>query len=53
MLEQTHQEGAPIVIEATGNTKVIESTVDLVAAGRRIVIVGLLAKRVKVQFPGR
>jgi L-gulonate 5-dehydrogenase len=52
VLEQTNQEGAPVVIEATGNTKVIESTVNLVAAGGRIVIVGLVARGVKVQFPG-
>jgi threonine dehydrogenase-like Zn-dependent dehydrogenase len=52
VLEQTNQEGAPLVIEATGNPGVIESTAHLVAAGGRIVVVGLVAKGVQVQFPG-
>jgi 2-desacetyl-2-hydroxyethyl bacteriochlorophyllide A dehydrogenase len=52
VLEQTDHEGAPVVIEATGNPKVMESTVDLVAAGGRIVIVGLVATGVRIQFPG-
>lgn len=33
-----------MVIEATGNPKVAESTVHLVAAGGRIAVVGLVAK---------
>jgi L-gulonate 5-dehydrogenase len=49
---QTNEEGAPVVIEATGNPKVMESTVHLVAAGGRVVIVGLVAKGVPVSFPG-
>jgi 2-desacetyl-2-hydroxyethyl bacteriochlorophyllide A dehydrogenase len=49
---QTGGEGAPVVIEATGNPSVIQSTVDLVAAGGRIVIVGLVAKGVRVSLPG-
>jgi L-gulonate 5-dehydrogenase len=52
VLAHTNQEGAPVVIEATGNPTVIESTVDLVAAGGRIVIVGLTPRAVSVKFPG-
>jgi len=52
VLEQTNQEGAPLVIEATGNPKVMESTVDLVAAGGRIVLVGLVGTGVKIELPG-
>ena len=52
VLAQTDQEGAPVVIEATGNSAVIESTVELVASGGRIVIVGLVPRSVGVQFPG-
>jgi L-gulonate 5-dehydrogenase len=52
VLEQTNGEGAAVVIEATGNPSAMESTVDLVAAGGRIVIVGLVAKGVGIQLPG-
>jgi len=52
ILEQTNGEGAPVVVEATGSAKVMESTVDLVAAGGRIVIVGLVKKGTPVAFPG-
>jgi L-gulonate 5-dehydrogenase len=52
VLGQTNQEGAPVVIEATGSPAVMESTVDLVASGGRIVIVGLTARAVGVKFPG-
>jgi L-gulonate 5-dehydrogenase len=51
VLEQTNSEGAPVVIEATGNLKVMESTVDLVAAGGRIVIIGLGKRGQTVSFP--
>jgi L-gulonate 5-dehydrogenase len=51
VLEQTKGEGSPVVIEATGNLKVMEATVDLVAAGGRIVIVGLAKKGQTVNFP--
>jgi L-gulonate 5-dehydrogenase len=51
VLEQTKGEGAPVVIEATGNLKVMEATVDLVAAGGRIVIVGLGKKGQTVSLP--
>lgn len=52
VLEQTAGEGAPVVIEATGAVPAIEQTVDLVAAGGRIVIVGLVKRGVGVSFPG-
>src|SRR5436190_1477466 len=52
VLDLTNGEGAPVVIEATGNAKAMESTVDLVAAGGRIVIVGLVKKGTLINFPG-
>lgn len=52
ILEQTNGDGAHVVIEATGNPKAMESTVDLVAAGGRIVIVGLVKQGTMVEFPG-
>jgi L-gulonate 5-dehydrogenase len=52
ILERTEGEGAPVVIEATGNIRAMEQTVDLVAAGGRIVIVGLVGKGASVTFPG-
>jgi threonine dehydrogenase-like Zn-dependent dehydrogenase len=51
VLDQTHGEGAPVVIEATGNLKAMESTVDLVAAGGRIVIVGLGKRGETIRMP--
>ncbi|MDX2140172.1 MAG: alcohol dehydrogenase catalytic domain-containing protein [Chloroflexota bacterium] len=52
IMQQTHGEGAPVVIEATGNTKAIESTVDMVAAGGRICIVGLVKRGTMISLPG-
>jgi L-gulonate 5-dehydrogenase len=52
ILEQTNGEGAAVVIEATGNIRAIEQTVELVAAGGRIVVVGLVKKGLQVQLPG-
>ncbi len=52
VLAQTNGEGAPVVIEATGNPAVMEQTVDLVAAGGRVVIVGLVKQGTEVRFPG-
>lgn len=52
ILERTHGEGMPVVIEATGNPQAMESTVELVAAGGRIVIVGLVKQGVMVGLPG-
>lgn len=51
VLDQTNGEGAPVVIEATGNLKAMESTVDLVAAGGRIVIVGLGKRGETIHMP--
>lgn len=52
VLRLTNGEGMPVVIEATGNARVMEKTVDYVAAGGRIVIVGLVKQGVGVTFPG-
>jgi threonine dehydrogenase-like Zn-dependent dehydrogenase len=52
ILEQTNGEGAPVVIEATGSPKVMEQTVHLVAAGGRIVILGLVKQGLTVTLPG-
>jgi threonine dehydrogenase-like Zn-dependent dehydrogenase len=50
--ERTGGEGMPAVIEATGVPEVIGSTVQLVAAGGRIVVVGLVKQGVDVRLPG-
>jgi len=42
----TDAEGASVVVEATGSRKAMESTVDLVAAGGRIVLVGVTTEPV-------
>jgi L-gulonate 5-dehydrogenase len=52
VMEQTNGEGAPVVMEATGSVRAMESTVDLVAAGGRIVILGIVPRGVNVAFPG-
>lgn len=52
VLEITNGEGMPVVMEATGAAPVMEQTIDLVAAGGRIVILGLLKKGQGVTFPG-
>jgi 2-desacetyl-2-hydroxyethyl bacteriochlorophyllide A dehydrogenase len=52
VLEQTNGEGAPVVIEATGNPKAMELSAELVAAAGRIVIVGLVKKGTVVPFSG-
>lgn len=51
VLERTNGEGSPVVIEATGNVTVIEQSAELVAAGGRIVIVGLVKQGLTVSFP--
>ncbi len=52
VMQITSGEGMPVVIEATGSAAVMERTVDYVAAGGRIVIVGLVKKGIEVTFPG-
>jgi L-gulonate 5-dehydrogenase len=52
VMDLTGGEGMPVVMEATGAVPAIEQTVDLVAAGGRIVILGLVARGTKVAFPG-
>lgn len=52
VLERTNGEGMPVVIEATGVPSVMSQTLDLVAPGGRIVIVGLVGKGVEVPFTG-
>jgi L-gulonate 5-dehydrogenase len=52
VLEQTNREGADVVIEATGSVQAVQSTIELVASGGRIVIVGLVKKGVGVTLPG-
>ncbi len=52
VMEATHGEGAPVVVEATGSVKAMEQTVELVASGGRVVIVGLVKKGTEVTFPG-
>ncbi len=49
VMDLTHGEGTPVVIEAVGLPRTIEQTVDLVAAGGRIVIVGVGSQT--VTFP--
>ncbi len=48
----TGGEGFPVVVEATGNPKAMESAADLVASGGRVVILGLVAQGVAVSFQG-
>jgi threonine dehydrogenase-like Zn-dependent dehydrogenase len=50
--ERTAGEGAPVVVEASGNPAAMESAAELVAAGGRIVLLGLLARGVGVTFSG-
>ena len=50
VLDETSGEGAGVVIEATGDPRVMESTENLVAAGGSIVIAGLTTD--KVAFTG-
>ncbi|PTE11371.1 zinc-binding alcohol dehydrogenase family protein [Mesorhizobium helmanticense] len=51
-MELTNGEGMPVVMEATGAAPAMEQTIDLVAAGGRIVILGLVKKGQGITFPG-
>ncbi len=52
ILDRTGGQGMPVVVEATGSPKVMEQAVELVAAGGRIVILGLVKQGVGVTLPG-
>lgn len=52
VLELTNGEGIPVVMEATGAAPAMEQTIDLVAPGGRIVILGLVKKGQGITFPG-
>lgn len=52
VLEVTQGEGMPVVMEATGAVPAMESTMDLVASGGRIVILGLVRKGQGITLPG-
>jgi L-gulonate 5-dehydrogenase len=52
VLEMTNGEGMPVVMEATGAVAAIESAFDLVAAGGRIVVLGLVPQGQGVTVPG-
>jgi threonine dehydrogenase-like Zn-dependent dehydrogenase len=51
ILDRTKGEGVPVVIEATGNVAALEQSVELVASGGRIVVVGLMKAGVDAKFP--
>lgn len=51
VMSHTSAEGMSVVMEATGVPAVMEQTAGLVAAGGRIVIVGLAGKDARVSFP--
>ena len=52
VMAMTNGDGMPVVIEATGSPRAMESTVDLVASGGRIVIVGLVNAGTMIALPG-
>ncbi len=52
VMAMTHGEGMPVVIEATGNVQAMVQTTDLVAAGGRVVILGLVKQSIAVPWPG-
>ena len=52
VLDRTHGEGFPVVVDATGNIQALESTVDLVVSGGRIVVLSLFKQGLRATFPG-
>jgi L-gulonate 5-dehydrogenase len=52
VLEITKGEGMPVVMEATGAAAMMEETIDLVASGGRIVILGLVKQGQGITYPG-
>lgn len=48
----TDGDGVPVVVEATGSPAAMAMTIDLVAAGGRVVILGLVGQGTMVAFPG-
>jgi L-gulonate 5-dehydrogenase len=52
ILDITQNQGMPVVIECAGVPTVMEQAVDLVAAGGRVVIVGLVKKGTPISLPG-
>ena len=52
VLDRSQGEGFPVVVDATGNSQALESTVDMVASGGRIVVLSLFKQGVRVCFPG-
>lgn len=51
ILDRTDGEGMPVVMEATGSPRAMEQTVDLVASGGRIVILGLVKQGLEISLP--
>lgn len=52
VLVLTGGEGMPVVMEATGAVPAMQQTIELAAAGGRIVILGLVKQGTGVTFPG-
>jgi L-gulonate 5-dehydrogenase len=52
VLDLTNGEGMPVVMEATGAPAAMGAACEMVAAGGRVVILGLVAKGVEVALPG-
>jgi L-gulonate 5-dehydrogenase len=52
VLALTNGEGMPVVMEATGAPAAMRGACEMVAAGGRVVILGLVAKGVEVTLPG-